>query len=73
MCPLCREAFGNDEIVSIAIEGAEGINKASIERSGSIVVGVETTVNKSYRLNYINEKNIAKHEKGIIDSHVTHE
>jgi hypothetical protein len=69
VCPLCRKEFGNEDIVSIGHKGAEGINKASIERSDSIVVSVGTLVHKSCRLNYINKKDIEKHKKGIIDCH----
>lgn len=72
VCPLCQKEFGNEDIVSIGIKGAEGINKASIKRKDNIVINVGTTLHKSCRFNYIHKRGIEKHKKGMINSHKLH-
>ena len=44
-CPLCGSEI-DSEMVVIGEKGAEGINKASIDRGDSIVVAAGTEVHK---------------------------
>lgn len=63
-CPLCSHEVEDDgERVVIGAKGAEGINKASIERGVSTVVAAGAVVHKRCRMNYINKKQIDLHKK----------
>lgn len=63
-CPLCGHEVGDDgERVVIGEKGAEGINKASVERGDSTVVAAGTVMHKRCRTNYINKKLIDLHKK----------
>jgi hypothetical protein len=55
-CPLCGHEVGDDgERVVIGEKGAEGINKASVERGDSTVAAAGTVMHKRCRTNYINK------------------
>ena len=45
------------------VKGAEGINKASVDRGDSTVVAAAVVVHKRCRKNYINKKEIDLHKK----------
>ncbi|XP_069605408.1 uncharacterized protein [Ranitomeya imitator] len=63
-CPLCTHEVEDDrERVVVGAKGAEGINKASIERGVSTVVAAGAVVHKRCRMNYINKKQIDLHKK----------
>lgn len=62
-CPLCDNVLGDEERVVIGDKGAEGINRASIERGDRIVVCSGTVVHKKCRMNYINKKQIDLYKK----------
>ena len=64
ICPLCSNEVEDDgERVVIGAKGAEGINKASIERGVSTVVAAGAVVHKRCCMNYINKKQIDLHKK----------
>ena len=50
------------------MQGADGINNASLERRDNITVTVGTVVHKSCRLNYCNKKDIKRHNQSKLDS-----
>lgn len=56
-CPLCGSEIDGETVV-IGEKGAEGINKASIDRGDSVVVVPGTGVHKRCRVSYINKKQI---------------
>ena len=61
-CPLC-ETQVEEEIVVIGEKGAEGINRASIERGDTILVISGTGVHKTCRMDYVNKKYIELSKK----------
>ena len=58
-CPLCERALDGEETVVVREKGAEGINRASIERGVKVRVEARTRVHKTCRVNRINKKDIA--------------
>ena len=58
-CPLCERDLDCEETVVVQDKGAEGINRASIERGVKVRVEAGTRVHKTCRLNHINKKDIA--------------
>ena len=56
-CVLCQKQLEDKDSIEIKSKGAEGINKASIERGDVITIVAGATVHKKYLMNYINKKN----------------
>ena len=67
-CPLCQRDLDCEETVVVREKGAEGINRASIERGVDIRVESGTSVHKTCRVNHINKKDIASSKKDRTDS-----
>ena len=58
-CPLFERALDCEETVVVREKGAEGINRASIERGVKVRVEAGTSVHKTCRVSHINKKDIA--------------
>lgn len=58
-CPLCEQDLDCEETVLLREKGAEGVNRASIERGVKVIVEAGTRVHKTCRVNHINKKDIA--------------
>ncbi|KAI3379074.1 hypothetical protein SNEBB_002215 [Seison nebaliae] len=67
-CPLCQGKLDCEETVVVREKGAEGINRASIERGVDIKVEAGTSVHKTCRAIHINSTSIALSKKGHTDS-----
>ena len=67
-CPLCQRDLDCEETVVVREKGAEGINRASIERGVDIRVESGTSVHKTCRVHHINKKDIASSKKDRTDS-----
>ena len=67
-CPLCQGKLDCEETVVVREKGAEGINRASIERGVDIKVESGTSVHKTCRAIHINSTSIALSKKGNTDS-----
>ena len=61
-CPLCESKLDGETVV-IGEKGAEGLNRASIERGNSTVVASGTEVHKKCIVNFINKKQIDLYKK----------
>ena len=61
-CPLCRKELRSEDRVDIGRKGADGINKASVERGDDLTVAAGTGVHRYCRMNYVNKRNIEKQE-----------
>lgn len=57
-CPLCQRELDCEETVVVREKGAEGINRASIERGVDVRVQAGNSVHKTCRVNHINKKDI---------------
>ena len=68
VCPLCQKSVGSEDKVVIREKGAEGINKASIDRGAKIQVSPVTVVHISCRKVFINKKDIEYHKASLISS-----
>ena len=66
-CPLCQGELDREETVVVREKGAEGINRASIERGVDIKVEAGTSVHKTCRAIHINSTFNAS-KKGQTDS-----
>jgi len=58
-CPFCERDLDCEETVVLGDKGAEGVNRASIERGVEIRVEAGTRVHKTCRVNHIHKKDIA--------------
>ena len=72
-CPLCSKEVEDESEDSVVItkRGADGINRASVERGDSIIVAEGAKVHKTCRLNYINKKDIERYKKAKCESSQT--
>ena len=62
-CPLCERDLDCEETVVIREKGAEGINRASIERGVGVRVKAGTSVHKTCRVNHTNKKDLVNASK----------
>ncbi len=58
-CPLCERDLDCEETVVVREKGAEGINRASIERGVNVRVEAGTSVHKTCRFYHVDKKRIA--------------
>ena len=68
ICPFCQKTIGSEDKVVIREKGAEGINKASIERGAKIQVFPRTVVHISCRKVFVNKKDIECQKGAFIPS-----